>query len=240
MNRGYVKVWRKIQDSGLMQMPNTLALFMHILFSATHKDIKIGTPTGIIELKRGQYISGRIKLSHDLKQSEREIRTGLSRLSELSIISIKTTNKYSVYTIENYGLYQDIDQQSDQQTTNKRPASDQQTTTKQEHNKLNTKEHNNRGSRLPTNWIAPQEYIDYCNTERPDLNANFIADGFKDYWISIAGSKGLKTDWFATWRNWVRRQSAIVSNVKPLKGHGVISDEKFKEWLEPKKEQING
>ena len=56
MHRGYIKVWRKVQDSGLMQMPNTLALFMHILFSATHKDIKVGTSTGIIDLQSGQYI----------------------------------------------------------------------------------------------------------------------------------------------------------------------------------------
>lgn len=142
MNRGYVKVWRKIEDSGLMQMPNTLALFMHILFNATHKDRKLGTPIGIIELKRGQYVSGRIELSQRLKQTEREIRTGLSRLVDLSIISIETTNRYSIYTIENYGVYQDSDQQNDQQMTIKRPADDHQTTTKQECNNLSIKECN--------------------------------------------------------------------------------------------------
>jgi len=140
MNRGYVKVWRKIEDSGLIQLPNTLALFMHILLSATHKDKKVGTSTGVVELKRGQYISGRIELARKLKQSEREIRTSLSRLHDLGIISIETTNRYSVYTIENYALYQDIDQHSDQQSTNKRPADDQQTTTKQTLKNLSIKE----------------------------------------------------------------------------------------------------
>lgn len=153
MNRGYVKVWRKIEDSGLMQMPNTLALFLHLLFNATHKSRKLGTPTGIVELKRGQYVSGRIELSHKLKQSEREIRTSLSRLVDLSIISIETTNRYSIYTIENYGIYQDSDQQNDQQATIKRPADDQQTTTKQECNNLIIKKCN----------IPYQEIIDSFN-----------------------------------------------------------------------------
>jgi len=141
MHRGYVLVWRKIQDSGLMQMPNTLAVFLHILFSATHKDIKVGTPHGAIELKRGQYISGRKKLAEELEQTEREIRTSLKRLVELQILTIKTTTRYSVYTIENYSIYQDVNLKATSETTNKRPTNDQQTTTKQTHNTQNT--HNN-------------------------------------------------------------------------------------------------
>lgn len=140
MNRGYVKVWRKIEDSGLIQLPNTLALFMHLVLRATHKDIKRGTSTGVVELKRGQFISGIHKLSEALEQTERQIRTSQSRLVELGIISIQTTNKYSIYTIENYGIYQDTDTHNDKQTTNKEQANDKETTTKQEHKHINIKE----------------------------------------------------------------------------------------------------
>lgn len=134
MHRGYVLVWRKIQDSGLMQMPNTFTVFMHILFSATHKDIKVGTTTGVIELKRGQYISGLNRLSKDLKQSVQQIRTSLARLEQLEIISIKSTSKYSVYTIENYDIYQDVNTPA----TNKQQTNNKQTTTKQTHNTQKT------------------------------------------------------------------------------------------------------
>ena len=137
MHRGYVKVWRKIIDSGLIQSPNTLAVFMHILLNASHKDIKVGTTTGIVELKRGQYISGRKQLARQLEQSERQIRTSLDRLINLQIMTIKTTNKYSIYVIENYNNYQDSDQQTKDTATNKRPANDQQTTTKQECKEFN-------------------------------------------------------------------------------------------------------
>jgi hypothetical protein len=37
-------------------------------------------------------------------------------------------------------------------------------------------------------------------------------DQFKDYWISQAGQKGVKLDWFATWRNWVRSTTAPKQN----------------------------
>ena len=63
-----------------------------------------------------------------------------------------------------------------------------------------------RGSRLPTDFVLHEEWIAFCNQERPDLNAHKTFDAFKDYWISAP--KGIKLDWTATWRNWVRSQSA--------------------------------
>jgi len=65
-----------------------------------------------------------------------------------------------------------------------------------------------RGSRLPNKIENIQEWIDFCNKERPDLTAHAVYSQFRDYWISKAGSGGVKLDWFATWRNWVRGQSA--------------------------------
>jgi hypothetical protein len=31
-------------------------------------------------------------------------------------------------------------------------------------------------------------------------------DEFHDYWVSVSGQKGCKLDWFATWRNHVRKE----------------------------------
>ena len=35
---------------------------------------------------------------------------------------------------------------------------------------------------------------------------------FKDYWIAQPGQKGVKLDWDATWRNWVRSTTAPKLN----------------------------
>lgn len=61
-------------------------------------------------------------------------------------------------------------------------------------------------TRLPQDWQPTEEMIQFCQTERPDLQWKFIADGFKDYWVAQGGAKGRKADWSATWRNWVRNQ----------------------------------
>lgn len=62
-----------------------------------------------------------------------------------------------------------------------------------------------RGTRFALAQL-PDEWRNYCQTERPDLNPDSVFADFGDYWKSLAGSKGVKLDWFATWRGWVRRQ----------------------------------
>lgn len=71
-----------------------------------------------------------------------------------------------------------------------------------------------KATRLPEDWIAPIEFIDFCKKERPDLNPQYIAETFKDYWISKSGADATKANWFATWRNWVRNQRTQTLNNK--------------------------
>jgi uncharacterized protein YdaU (DUF1376 family) len=66
----------------------------------------------------------------------------------------------------------------------------------------------NRGTRLPSELEIPDEYILFCKQERQDLDPHKVWAQFKDYWTAQPGQKGVKTDWAATWRNWVRRQDA--------------------------------
>jgi uncharacterized protein YdaU (DUF1376 family) len=70
------------------------------------------------------------------------------------------------------------------------------------------KKEQQRGSRLPADFFFPKEWCDFCADQRSDLNPQKVFDEFKDYWVAQPGQKGVKTDWAATWRNWVRRQSA--------------------------------
>jgi len=69
-----------------------------------------------------------------------------------------------------------------------------------------------KGSRLSANFDLPEDWIVFCQTERPDLNPQKVFDSFKDYWIAKSGNQGVKLDWTATWRNWVRNQNVA----KPL------------------------
>lgn len=71
---------------------------------------------------------------------------------------------------------------------------------------------NNRGTRLPPDWAPPQEYIDHCKKTRPDLNADSVAEDFKNYWIAKSGKDATKVDWLATWKTWVKKQFSPRSN----------------------------
>ena len=76
----------------------------------------------------------------------------------------------------------------------------------------NTKEKNKRGSRLPQDWFLTKAMGDWATQERPDLDVRQVADQFKDYWVAQAGQKGVKLDWDATWRNWIRNTKAVKPN----------------------------
>ena len=99
---GWIKIHRKVFEWRWYTDPNTFRLFVHLLLKATSKSIEWQK----IELLPGQLITGRKVLSHELKLSEREIRTSLNKLKATSEIAIKSTNKYSVITICNWTAYQ--------------------------------------------------------------------------------------------------------------------------------------
>jgi uncharacterized protein YdaU (DUF1376 family) len=73
-------------------------------------------------------------------------------------------------------------------------------------------EKSQRGSRLANDFRLPKEWCDFCFDQRPDLHPQNTFDQFKDYWCSKPGKDGVKLDWLATWRNWVRNQKSPKLN----------------------------
>lgn len=68
-----------------------------------------------------------------------------------------------------------------------------------------------RGTRFNLSSLPP-EWISFCMAERPDLNPTVTFARFTDHWIAQPGLKGRKTDWAATWRNWVRSETRTKTN----------------------------
>lgn len=65
-----------------------------------------------------------------------------------------------------------------------------------------------RGTRIPDDWkpdiaAAEAEGLSRWEAERE-------ASKFRDYWLAQPGQKGVKLDWAATWRNWVRRAAETL------------------------------
>lgn len=59
------------------------------------------------------------------------------------------------------------------------------------------------GCRLPDDWTP--DVVFAASNGMSELDALTEAERFRDYWRSVAGAKGRKSDWQATWRNWIRR-----------------------------------
>jgi hypothetical protein len=64
-----------------------------------------------------------------------------------------------------------------------------------------------KGSRLPSDWQPSEADLAMAAGEGfSPFETRRMADGFRDYWLAKAGSDGVKLDWPATWRGWVRRE----------------------------------
>ena len=62
-----------------------------------------------------------------------------------------------------------------------------------------------RATRIANGWTLPEAWRVWARQEHPAVDLARQAEQFRDYWLAKAGKDGAKLDWFATWRNWVRR-----------------------------------
>lgn len=124
-NGNYIKLFRKFKKWGWYSDPNTKAVFIHLLLSASWQDTEfLGH-----KIHAGECVFGRKKAAQELGLSERQVRTALDHLRKSGEISTtKTTNRFSIIKIEKWSFYQgretESDHQNDQASTSKRPASD--------------------------------------------------------------------------------------------------------------------
>lgn len=87
-------------------------------------------------------------------------------------------------------------------------------------------ESNPKGTRLPADWVLPKAWGEWaveCGWSAAAVRSE--AAKFRDYWHAKPGKDGRKSDWFATWRNWLRR--AI-----PPAGSSVAYPESAASWWE--------
>ena len=126
MQRGYVKLWRKALDSGLLQNGPAWQLFGYLLLRATHKPYRTIVGGVVCELVPGEVVFGRSKAAADLGLGEQQIRTALNLLKKMKIATSRSTNKFTVVSLVNWHNYQDeqaaANQQTNQPVTSTQPA----------------------------------------------------------------------------------------------------------------------
>lgn len=87
---------------------NVFRLFYHCLLH-THTNLEDKRYCGK-EIKAGQFVSSITRISAETGLTESQVRTALKKLKDTGYISTKSTNKYTIYTVNEYQKYIDCGQ----------------------------------------------------------------------------------------------------------------------------------
>ena len=68
-----------------------------------------------------------------------------------------------------------------------------------------------RGTRLPTDFIPSEKARQAIIAETPTLDLRREHAKFVDHFTAAAGQRGVRVDWDATWRNWMREAADRAS-----------------------------
>ncbi len=118
MEEGWIKLFRQFTQWEWYSDVNASRIFLHLVLTANHKDSYWKN----ILIKRGQRLTSIEHLANEVNLTVQQVRTGLKKLISTNEITIKSTNKYSLITIEKYAFYQDTidnDNKQDNKQTNK-------------------------------------------------------------------------------------------------------------------------
>lgn len=202
---GWIKLHRKMIEWEWYDDINTKTLFLHLLLTANHQDKKWRG----IEIKRGQKLTSLEHLAKETHLTLQQVRTSLNKLKSTSEITIKSTSKNTLVSIEKYSDYQDDNFENNKQITNK-ITNEQQTNNKQITTNNNDNNDNNDKNIYKKKFIPPtlEEIKEYAKQKNMTLNPeefyNYFTEG---NWIDSKGNK--VKNWkqkMLTWNNYKQKQ----------------------------------
>jgi predicted transcriptional regulator len=135
--QGWVKIHRQIKDKAYYKDSEFIHLWIHLILCANHCNGEYLNGYEIIKLKKGQFVTGRKKLSQETGISESKIERILKVFESEQQIEQQTNSRSRLISILSWDKYQE----TEQQTNNKRTANEQQVNTNNNDN--NYKNENN-------------------------------------------------------------------------------------------------
>lgn len=112
-DNSWIKLFRRFTEWQWYQDPEVKIVFLHLLLKANNEDKKWMN----IIVKRGQIVIGIPTLAEDLRLTYQQTRTALAKLQKTGEINRQSTNRFSLITINNFNLYQQVQQSSNRQST---------------------------------------------------------------------------------------------------------------------------
>ncbi|MBU5312313.1 hypothetical protein KQI38_09755 [Tissierella carlieri] len=218
---GWIKLHREIKDKAIFDNEKLLKTFIWCLLKATHTEHEQLIGRQKVPLKSGQFVTGRNKASTELNMSPSTTWEYLKILESNKSINIKSNNKFSIISIENWGLYQSEDEKTDSKPNGKSdikstPSQQQIDTNKNDKNVKNDKK--NKYAEFVS--MTEDEYNKLVGEHGELLTKRMIQtlDNYK-------GSKGkaYKSDYRAI-LSWVKekvlKESETTESNKPYNNRG--------------------
>lgn len=100
----WIKIDRNILNWGWYKDTKTKSLFLHLLIKA---NVKPGKFMGV-KIDRGEVATSYSSLAEETGLTVKNVRTALEHLKSTEEVAVKRHSKFSVISILNYSLYQDI------------------------------------------------------------------------------------------------------------------------------------
>jgi len=204
---GYVRLHRSLIGHPAFRNDAEAMAFAWMVARAAWKPSRVRYKGRAISLNRGQLAISVRDMATAMDRDKAWIERLFTRLKGETMIETESQSGVSVVTITNYGIYQcdGVPRETPGETPHEIDA--RQTRDTEQEREKGKKKVVERGTRLPANFSVPDEWREWTKSELGWTDADVDAEAlvFADHWKATPGSKGVKLEWEATWRNWVRR-----------------------------------
>lgn len=202
MKNGWIKLHRKLLDSAIFQNEKLLKVFLWCLLKAAHKGHEQLVGRQTVHLIPGQFVFGRNAAAAELNMAPSTVYDYILLLQLGGTISIKSGNKFSVVTVENWSLYQSEDENSGSKSGNKSATNRQQIGTNN-----NNKNVKNEKKNKSIHFTPPtiEEVEAYCKERNNGVDPQKWYDFYSAKGWMIGKNK--MKDWKAAIRTWERRDN---------------------------------
>lgn len=230
MAKGWVCIHRKIRECWIWEdKPFAMGqAWIDLLLRANHEDGKMLFDKKLITIKRGQILTSIRKLSYEWGWSKERCSHFLSLLVQDKMLVKESSNRATLLTIVNYGVYQDLhDSHEDTERTVTGTQVGQSLATNNNDNNDNNDNNRDRGKKK---FSPPSldEVREYCSSRNNNVNP----ERWFDFYTSkgwMVGSNKMK-DWKAAVRTWEKED-----NKKPERTQEE-SGEEYERYIQEQRE----
>lgn len=184
---GWVKLHRCLINKPIFDNANLLKVWIWCLCKATHSEHDQLVGLQVVKLQPGQFIFGRIKAAEELNIPQSTVWRLITFLKKNESLDIKTNNKYSLITIDNWASYQADADKMDIKTDNNRTSSEQQMDTNKKDKKVKENIYTDVFEKFFSEYpkggqtLKPQTFKNFQSLIKKKVNPDDLIQAAKNY-----------------------------------------------------------